>query len=85
MYCAPCLERLLLDSFTDPTDDLALLYNIWHGTHLPGISSETARWVNDCCANHHLDFDGSGQRQFLYRVAGEWREVPPQKDHVGLI
>ena len=85
MYCAPCFERLILDGFVDPTDDLALLYYVWHGTHLPGISPETARRMNDCWANHRLDFDGSGQRQFLYRVAGEWREVPLQKDLVGLI
>ena len=68
----------MIDGFSDPTEDLALVHHVWNGKHLPGLSTESARRVNECSANYKIEFNHSGFRSLLFRrQGGEWLEIPP--------
>ena len=74
-----------MDGFTDPVEDLALTHYVWAGRHLPGISSETARRVNDCAQQYRFGMTVSGKRSLLRLREGEWVEVPPIPERHDLV
>ena len=78
MYCSSCYERLLIEGYQDPTEDLALVYFLWHGRHLQGVGNETARRVNETAHLFRIDYNEKRATKYLLYalVHGEWRVVP---------
>ena len=47
VYCRACYRYLLVEGAADVTLDVALLYFLWWGRHLKGLSEQTEQRVTD--------------------------------------
>lgn len=78
MYFSECFDHLTLYSFSDATEDLALVHFMYWGRLLPGISVETARKVLEITLKFEVHLhDLSGSRFQLFHDGREKLKVVP--------
>ena len=77
MYYSSCYESHLIKGYQDPTEDLALVYFLWHGHHLQGVGNETARHVNETVHLFWIDYNKKRATKYLLyaKVHSEWHII----------
>ena len=71
IFCSDCYNLLSLQGFTDPAEDLPLLYYLFHGNHRPGIDLATEARVNRLAKDFELKTDHSRTCSLSLMIQGK--------------